>query len=164
MWRYWLSIRIALICIDFFYRVGVLNLSNGIEEIGVPQWKIALCLLVAWGLTFAALSKGVKSTGKVDIVDILKTRVTCALIMLIDYHVLYGCLYIEKMYGHDGKLSLFVPVSWYSTILMPEIVFVLSVSQLSTFNIRYNCWTVGDRDFIYGMHTQLMVSFQMTPR
>lgn len=49
---------------DFFER-GVLDQSNGIENIGVPQWKIALCLLCAWLMTFGALSRGVKSTGKV---------------------------------------------------------------------------------------------------
>ena len=32
------------------------------------------------------------------------------------------------------------------------------------FNICYNFWTVGDRDFIFGMHTHLLMPFQMTPR
>ena len=32
------------------------------------------------------------------------------------------------------------------------------------FNIRYNFWTVRGRDFIFGMHTPLMMTFQMTPR
>ena len=32
------------------------------------------------------------------------------------------------------------------------------------FNLRYNFWTVRDRDFIFGMHTPLMTPFQMTPR
>lgn len=49
----------------FILRRGVLDQSNGIENIGVPQWKITLCLLCAWLMTFGALSRGVKSTGKV---------------------------------------------------------------------------------------------------
>ena len=32
------------------------------------------------------------------------------------------------------------------------------------FNLRYNFWTVRGRDFIFGMHALLMVSFQITPR
>ena len=32
------------------------------------------------------------------------------------------------------------------------------------FNIPYNFWTVSDRGFIFGMHTQLMMPFKMTPR
>ena len=41
-------------------------MSEGIEHMGSPQWQIVLCLLAAWTLTFLALSKGVKSTGKVS--------------------------------------------------------------------------------------------------
>ncbi|WAR03062.1 SC6A5-like protein [Mya arenaria] len=48
-----------------YFEVGVLNMSDGIEHLGMPQWPIVICLAVAWGMTFLALSKGVKSTGKV---------------------------------------------------------------------------------------------------
>ena len=44
----------------------MLHVSEGIEFMGVPQWPIVLCLALAWCLTFLALSKGVKSTGKVS--------------------------------------------------------------------------------------------------
>ena len=36
--------------------------------------------------------------------------------------------------------------------------------SLVNFNLRYNIWTVRDRDFIFGMHTPPMMPFQMTPR
>ena len=42
-----------------------------------------------------------------------------------------------------------------------HIVLVLSVAN---FTIRYNVWTVRDRNFIFGMHTPLMTPFQMTQR
>ena len=46
-----------------------------------------------------------------------------------------------------------------------HIVFVLSVClSVVIFNIHCNFWTVRGRDFIFGMHTQLMMPFQMTPR
>ena len=58
-----------------------------------------------------------------------------------------------------------------------HIVFVLAVClfvclsvrlsvclSVVNFNLRYNFWTVRDRDFIFGMHTPLMTPFQMTPR
>ena len=41
----------------------------------------------------------------------------------------------------------------------PVCVFFLSVAN---FNISYNFWTVRDRDFIFCMHTQLMMPFQIT--
>ena len=43
----------------------MLGLSDGIETMGHIQWPVALCLLLSWSLTFLALSKGVKSVGKV---------------------------------------------------------------------------------------------------
>ena len=43
----------------------MLGLSGGVDEIGTIKWQVALCLLLAWTLTFFALSKGVKSVGKV---------------------------------------------------------------------------------------------------
>ncbi|KAL5007796.1 hypothetical protein ScPMuIL_016602 [Solemya velum] len=49
---------------DYFER-GVLHISGGLDQLGEVQWMIALCLLLAWTLTFFALSKGVRSTGKV---------------------------------------------------------------------------------------------------
>jgi hypothetical protein len=42
-------------------------MSSGIEVIGNVRWKVILCLAVAWFLTFLALGKGVKSTGKVSL-------------------------------------------------------------------------------------------------
>ena len=54
-----------------------------------------------------------------------------------------------------------------------HIVFVLSVCLfvclsvclfVVNFNLRYNFWTVIGIDFIFGMHTLLMMPFQMTPR
>ncbi|KAI3379371.1 hypothetical protein SNEBB_005464 [Seison nebaliae] len=50
---------------DYFTR-NVLNISSGIEELGDVQWHLALALLAAWLLIFAALSKGVTSLGKVS--------------------------------------------------------------------------------------------------
>lgn len=49
----------------FFHRKTVLkeipNIDNGL---GLPDWKLLLCLLVAWSGIFAVLARGVKSSGK----------------------------------------------------------------------------------------------------
>lgn len=60
--------------IVLIYRKGVLDVSEGIENMGNIQWKIALCLLLAWGLIFAALFKGVKSTGKVSYLSVKESK------------------------------------------------------------------------------------------
>ena len=38
------------------------NIDNGI---GVPDWRLALCLLFSWVVLFLTLVKGVQSSGKV---------------------------------------------------------------------------------------------------
>ena len=49
-----------------------------------------------------------------------------------------------------------------------HIVFVLSVClsvclSFVNFNFHYNFWTIRDRYFIFGMHTLLMTTSQLTP-
>ncbi|XP_067944675.1 sodium- and chloride-dependent taurine transporter-like [Watersipora subatra] len=48
-----------------FWQRKVLAISSGIDEPGIIKWDLALCLLVAWIVVFACISKGVKSSGKV---------------------------------------------------------------------------------------------------
>ncbi|XP_032886741.1 sodium- and chloride-dependent neutral and basic amino acid transporter B(0+)-like [Amblyraja radiata] len=43
----------------------VLHRSRSIDEMGEIVWHVALCLLLAWLIVGAALSKGIKSSGKV---------------------------------------------------------------------------------------------------
>ncbi|GCB67226.1 hypothetical protein scyTo_0008021 [Scyliorhinus torazame] len=43
----------------------VLRRTNSIDETGEIVWYLALCLLLAWLIGGAALSKGIKSSGKV---------------------------------------------------------------------------------------------------
>ncbi|XP_046821553.1 sodium-dependent nutrient amino acid transporter 1-like isoform X1 [Vespa crabro] len=50
---------------EFYFTKTVLkeipNIDNGL---GLPDWKLLLCLLVAWSSIFAVLARGVKSSGK----------------------------------------------------------------------------------------------------
>ncbi|CAL1535451.1 unnamed protein product [Lymnaea stagnalis] len=49
---------------DYFER-DILGITESIEDIGNLKWQIVMCLLLTWTLTFLALSRGVKSVGKV---------------------------------------------------------------------------------------------------
>ena len=52
---------------ELWFTKEVLKEVNQIEDgVGVPEWRLTLCLLVAWTLTFAVSIKGVKSSGKVS--------------------------------------------------------------------------------------------------
>ena len=50
---------------EYFFR-NVLNLSDGIDEFGLPEWRLTLLLLLCWALTCLGLIKGVQSLGKVS--------------------------------------------------------------------------------------------------
>eukprot|EP00111_Clytia_hemisphaerica_P005902 TCONS_00017112-protein len=47
----------------FWYR-GALDTTSGIDDSGVFNWKLALCLLLAWILIFGITCKGTESMGK----------------------------------------------------------------------------------------------------
>lgn len=51
---------------EVYFYDKVLEISNGIDNLGPIQYPLALCLLLSWFLVFAALSKGVQSLGKVS--------------------------------------------------------------------------------------------------
>ena len=48
-----------------YLKIEVLNESDGLDNMGVFQWKLTLCLLTAWIIIFLCLFKGIKSSGKV---------------------------------------------------------------------------------------------------
>lgn len=43
---------------------SLLAMSDGLEFFGNVKWELALCLLLAWVVVMAVLSKGIKSLGK----------------------------------------------------------------------------------------------------
>lgn len=49
----------------FWYREA-LDISNSISESGGLNWKMTLCLLVAWTIVGLAVVKGIQSSGKVS--------------------------------------------------------------------------------------------------
>lgn len=49
-----------------------MNYSNDISEgVGMPDWRLAICLGVAWVILFCTLVKGVQSSGKVRTGEII---------------------------------------------------------------------------------------------
>lgn len=53
---------------QFFWKY-VVNLSDGIENLGAVQPKLLICLLIAWICVFLCIFKGIKSSGKVVLVS-----------------------------------------------------------------------------------------------
>ena len=96
--------------------------------------------------------------------------------MLI-YLLIFGAvrLLIILVYGSYLTRSMSLMVCFYMPpeLILGHLVFVLSVtvclsvsddSVAKNFNLGHNFWIVKDRDFIFGMHIQLVKPFQMTPR
>jgi len=54
-----------LIKILFSRRRDVLEMTNGIDEPGHLNFKVATCLFVAWVLVYFCIWKGIRTTGKV---------------------------------------------------------------------------------------------------
>lgn len=52
-------------------RRRVLKISDGIQHLGALRWELALCLLLAWVICYFCIWKGVKSTGKVRVGELL---------------------------------------------------------------------------------------------
>ncbi|CAD5120066.1 DgyrCDS8648 [Dimorphilus gyrociliatus] len=50
---------------EIFWYENVLDLSDGIHEMGGLKWKLVLFLLLAWVIVFLCIMKGIKSSGKV---------------------------------------------------------------------------------------------------
>lgn len=51
--------------INFLFRKEILNEATTIDEgIGMPNWKLCICLVMAWACISGILIKGVKSSGK----------------------------------------------------------------------------------------------------
>ncbi|XP_062570937.1 sodium- and chloride-dependent glycine transporter 1-like, partial [Saccostrea cucullata] len=47
-----------------FWQNEVLQITEGIENLGVVRWELLICLAIAWIVVFLCLCKGVKSSGK----------------------------------------------------------------------------------------------------
>ncbi|XP_062262717.1 sodium- and chloride-dependent GABA transporter ine [Platichthys flesus] len=48
-----------------FFKIKMLEQTNGVEEAGEIRWELLLILILAWILIYLCIFKGVKSTGKV---------------------------------------------------------------------------------------------------
>ncbi|XP_064625703.1 sodium- and chloride-dependent glycine transporter 1-like [Lineus longissimus] len=48
-----------------FWQFNVLEMSDGIENLGGLRWQLVVCHVVGWLLVFLCLVKGIKSSGKV---------------------------------------------------------------------------------------------------
>ncbi|XP_060051477.1 sodium-dependent neutral amino acid transporter B(0)AT2 isoform X2 [Erinaceus europaeus] len=92
----------------YWYRKA-LNISSSISEGGGLQWKMGLCLLVAWVLVCSAMVKGIQSCGKIIYISSLLPFVVlfCFLVRAL---LLNGSvdgirhMFTPKKFGNDHSI------------------------------------------------------------
>ncbi|KAG8196554.1 hypothetical protein JTE90_003568 [Oedothorax gibbosus] len=109
-----------------FWERYVLQLTSGIDELGIIKWDLAITLFVCWTIVFFGLMKGIKSSGKV--VYFTATFPYVILIIL----VIYGCTLPGAM---EGVKYLFIP-EWKK--LLEIEVWRAAVEQL-IFSLSLGC-------------------------
>ncbi|XP_051877854.1 sodium- and chloride-dependent neutral and basic amino acid transporter B(0+)-like [Pristis pectinata] len=123
----------------------VLRRSNSIDETGEIVWHLALCLLLTWLIIGAALSKGIKSSGKVVYFTAIFPYVVLT-ILLIRGLTLEGSLKgIEFYIGNQSDFSRLADAQVWKDAAT-QIFFSFSVGwgsliTLSSYNkFHNNCY------------------------
>lgn len=125
-----------------YYDNYVLNKSKSIEDIGLPQWRILICFMVAWVVVILILLKGIKYMGKVSYVTALFPYIILT-ILLIRGLLLPGSLAGIVYYLKPNFSYLTKPIVWVEAAT--QIFFSLSlcngnlITMSSYNNFKNNC-------------------------
>ncbi|XP_053334275.1 sodium- and chloride-dependent GABA transporter 3-like isoform X2 [Clarias gariepinus] len=94
-----------------FWEARVLNISPGIEILGILNWEIFFCLLASWMACYFCIWKGVKSTGKAVYFTAIFPYVMMFLLLLRGL-TLSGALNGIKYYLYPQPSRLTDPQVW----------------------------------------------------
>lgn len=96
-----------------FYERGVLHIheSRGIDDLGLPRWELALCLVLVVFILYFSLWKGVKSSGKVVYFTATMPYIVL-LLLLIRGITLPGAINGIRAYLHIDLKKLNNPQVW----------------------------------------------------
>ncbi|KFM82492.1 Sodium- and chloride-dependent glycine transporter 2, partial [Stegodyphus mimosarum] len=111
-----------------FWERYVLQLTSGIEVLGVPKWDLTLTLFVCWIIVFFGLMKGIKSSGK-----IVYFTATFPYVILITL-VIYGC----TLPGASTGLKYFFIPEW-SRLLEIEVWRAAAEQLLFSLSLGWGC-------------------------
>ncbi|GCB78460.1 hypothetical protein scyTo_0019414, partial [Scyliorhinus torazame] len=144
----------------------VLRRTSSMDETGEIVWYLALCLLLAWLIVGAALSKGIKSSGKrsgnreagvywLSLIDYFCTGwvlITIALLELISLSWIYGVnRFIKDIEMMIGKRNWLFWLWWRGCwiFISPCLLAVILIWSLTTFTpptygpIEYPVWAIA---------------------
>ncbi|KAL4223078.1 hypothetical protein ACF0H5_016553 [Mactra antiquata] len=124
---------------DDYFHTSVLGITKGIHDMGSIQWKLTLCLLLAWVLICVCLAKGIKSSGKVWSDAAIQVFYTLSpglggLITLSSYNKFNNnCLVILGYMAEELNKPInevVQPGAGLAFIVYPDVVTKLPISQL----------------------------------
>ncbi|XP_038055565.1 sodium- and chloride-dependent glycine transporter 1-like [Patiria miniata] len=119
-----------------YFNLRMLDVSDGIHELGEIKWELTLCLLLAWILVFLSLAKGIQSSGKV--VYVTSTFPYLVLISLFIRGItLDGAIDGVIFYMNPNPTKLLLPKVWQDAAV--QVFFSLGCSfgtlhTLSSYN------------------------------
>lgn len=95
-----------------FWEYKVLNISDGIHEIGNIKWDLCLCLILAWLVVYLCICQGIRTSGKVMYFTATSPYIFM-LILLIRNSLLEGSLdgilyYLMPDFEQMSKLEVWV--------------------------------------------------------
>ena len=61
----WFEHILFLFCFVLFFRYKVLDISDGLHDLGIIKWDILVCFIVMWIVVYLCIIRGVKTSGKV---------------------------------------------------------------------------------------------------
>ncbi|KAM3914765.1 sodium- and chloride-dependent taurine transporter [Leptodactylus fuscus] len=126
-----------------FWEYKVLNISKGIDEVGVLKWDLALSLLLVWVICFFCIWKGVRSTGKV-VYFTATFPFIMLLVLLIRGVTLPGAAEGIKFYLYPDINRLADPQVWIDAgtqIFFSYAICLGAMTSLGSYNkYKYNCY------------------------
>ncbi|XP_025086275.1 sodium-dependent proline transporter-like isoform X1 [Pomacea canaliculata] len=124
---------------EYFYR-SVLDVSSGLDRLGVIKWQMVMCLLLCWIIVFFCLFRGIKSAGKVSYVVALVPYVA-VLVLLVRGVTMAGSSNGVNFYTTPKWEQLKQPRMWVDAAA--QVFFSLSIcwgglTTLSSYNKFHN--------------------------
>ncbi|KAK7078485.1 hypothetical protein SK128_001588, partial [Halocaridina rubra] len=146
-----------------YFNNYVLNLKDNIDDgIGVPDWRLALCLLFSWIIVLLTLIKGVQSSGKVAYFTALFPYVVL-ITLLIRGALLEGAIdgvryFVTPEWHKLADLSV-----WYAAVTQSFFSLSVGFGAIITFgsynnfsqNIYRDAWIISLADTL----TSLLAGF-----
>ncbi|XP_045204614.2 sodium- and chloride-dependent taurine transporter-like isoform X2 [Mercenaria mercenaria] len=65
-----------------FWERKVLDISEGVQELGMIKWDICLCLILAWIVVYFCIWKGIRSSGKVMYVTVSSPYILMMILLI----------------------------------------------------------------------------------